>query len=126
MIELGKDIYSNFNKSEIGKEVQKKVRAVVLGCCGSGKTSLFNNLCKKDYPTGSSNDSKTREIDFEDVAYFEKSEFRMYDTPGTNSVGESLHHAMLLRTSLNSLEINLIMVAVKVDNRFSKTFNELQ
>jgi ABC-type molybdenum transport system ATPase subunit/photorepair protein PhrA len=64
MIELGKNIITNFKEDKIGKQVAEKVRAVVLGNCGSGKTSLFNNLCHKNYPTGFSNESKTTDIDF--------------------------------------------------------------
>jgi septin family protein len=39
-----------------------------MGNCGSGKTTLFNNLCDKKYLTAQSNgESITRDIDFEDV-----------------------------------------------------------
>jgi GTPase SAR1 family protein len=40
-----------------------------MGNCGTGKTSLFNKLCDKDYPTGFTGDSQTPDIDFEDVAF---------------------------------------------------------
>jgi predicted GTPase len=67
-----------------------------MGNCGTGKTSLFNNLCDKNYPTGFTGESQTRDIDFEDVAYTEPNKFRMYDTPGTDSVSDALHHALIL------------------------------
>jgi predicted GTPase len=57
-----------------------------MGHCGSGKTSLFNGLCNKSFKTGHSEGSITREIGFEDVASIPNSGFRMYDTPGIDSV----------------------------------------
>jgi hypothetical protein len=54
-----------------------------------------------------------------------KGGFRMNDTPGTNSNANSLHHALLLRSSLASLKINLMMVAFKLEARFQKTFSEI-
>jgi ABC-type molybdenum transport system ATPase subunit/photorepair protein PhrA len=51
MFEIGKNIYANF--TFIQKKVSEKVRAVVMGHCGSGKTSLFNNLCNTHYEVGS-------------------------------------------------------------------------
>jgi predicted GTPase len=65
--------------------VAEKVRTVVMGHCGTGKTSLFNGLCQKQYQTGFTNGSLTRDIDFADVAWISNSRFRMYDTPGTDS-----------------------------------------
>jgi GTPase SAR1 family protein len=102
------------------------VRAVVLGACGSGKTSLFNKLCNKNYPTGYGRESKTRDIDFEDVAYVSSGGFRMYDTPGTDSVSEALHHALILRASLTTLPINLIIVTAKLDNRYFRALQALK
>jgi putative ribosome biogenesis GTPase RsgA len=45
MFEIGKDVYANFAVNEIPNKVSEKVRAVVMGHCGTGKTSLFNKLC---------------------------------------------------------------------------------
>lgn len=98
-----------------------------MGSCGAGKTSLINNLCKKSHPTGMTNgESMTREIDFQDVVFVPGDSFRVYDTPGTNSVNESLQHAMILRASLTSLPVNLLMISVGLHSRYNKTFNELK
>jgi polynucleotide 5'-kinase involved in rRNA processing len=52
MIEVGKDVYTNFEINDIPNKVSEKVRAVVMGQCGSGKTYLFNNLCNTAYKVG--------------------------------------------------------------------------
>jgi hypothetical protein len=50
----------------------------------------------------------------------------MYDTPGTDSVTDALHNAMILRASLTCLPINLIMVTAKLDNRYERTLADLR
>jgi Ni2+-binding GTPase involved in maturation of urease and hydrogenase len=49
MFEIGKHVFTNFNVNTIPNKVSEKVRAVVMGHCGSGKTNLFNNLCNTTY-----------------------------------------------------------------------------
>jgi predicted GTPase len=51
MFLLGKDIYANFKMEDIPQPKAAKVRSIVMGHCGSGKTSLFNGLCQKNYKT---------------------------------------------------------------------------
>jgi polynucleotide 5'-kinase involved in rRNA processing len=48
------DVYTNFTVENIPKPVSTKVRGIVVGNCGSGKTSLFNSLTNPTtkYPTG--------------------------------------------------------------------------
>ena len=43
--------------------------AVIMGHIGSGKTTLFNKLCRTNYPSGRSKNSKTRDIVMHDIAY---------------------------------------------------------
>lgn len=56
-----------------------------MGHCGVGKTYFINNACNKNHDTGAARGSLTRDIVYEDVAYFEEGRFRIYDTPGSNS-----------------------------------------
>jgi tRNA U34 5-carboxymethylaminomethyl modifying GTPase MnmE/TrmE len=81
---IGTNIYANFKIDDIPKGVSNKVRAVLMGHCGSGKTYLFNNLCNTNYDMGISEGTLTRDIACEDVTYFPQN-FRIYDTPGTTS-----------------------------------------
>jgi predicted GTPase len=111
---------------DIPNPVATKVRAVVMGQCGCGKSSLFNKLCNRENETGFALESLTRDIDFEDVVYIENKKFRMYDTPGTDSTADALHHAMILRASLTNLPINLIMVSAKLDSRYAATLREFK
>lgn len=97
-----------------------------MGFCGSGKTSLFNKLCDKQHPTGYTGESLTRDIDFEDVVYIQQNGFRMYDTPGTDSVSDALHNALILRASLTCLPINLIMISAKLCSRYMTTLSEFK
>jgi predicted GTPase len=99
-----------------------------MGNCGTGKTSLFNKLCDKNYPTGftTNGESQTADIDFEDVAYTEPNKFRMYDSPGTDSVSDALHLALILRTSLTCLSINLVIVSVKFETPILPIFSQLK
>jgi ATPase subunit of ABC transporter with duplicated ATPase domains len=62
MLEVGKNVYANFTINDIPNKVSEKVRAVVMGHCGNGKTYLFNNLCNTTYETGISAGTKTRDI----------------------------------------------------------------
>jgi ABC-type polar amino acid transport system ATPase subunit len=52
MFEIGKNVYANFIINDIPNKVSDKVRAVVMGHCGTGKTYLFNNLCNTIYEVG--------------------------------------------------------------------------
>jgi Ni2+-binding GTPase involved in maturation of urease and hydrogenase len=64
MIELGRNLYSNVRVENVKKKVSEKVRAIVIGSCGSGKTKLFNNLCNTKNPTKFSKGSVTRDITY--------------------------------------------------------------
>ncbi len=41
-----------------------------MGHCGVGKTYFINNACNKNHDTGAARGSLTRDIVYEDVAYF--------------------------------------------------------
>lgn len=64
---------------------KKKVRALILGHCGNGKTNFLNRMSGKVYKTGFSRGSLTRDIAYEDSFYLPEGALRIYDSPGTNS-----------------------------------------
>ena len=84
-----------------------------MGICGSGKTTFINRLCNANHKAGTSSGSLTRDIAYEDVAFFSKNIFRIYDTPGTTSNKNALEHAKILRASLTCIPLNLIIIQVK-------------
>jgi hypothetical protein len=49
----------------------------------------------------------------------------MYDTPGIDSAERTLELAQILRSSLTSKPLNLIMVNSKLENRYSNTLGNL-
>jgi putative ribosome biogenesis GTPase RsgA len=49
MLKIGENVYANFTINDIPNKVSEKVRAVVIGHCGGGKTSLLNNLSNNNY-----------------------------------------------------------------------------
>jgi putative ribosome biogenesis GTPase RsgA len=69
MFELSKDIYTNFKIDSIKPKLSEKVRAALIGYSGSGKTSLLNNLCKKEHKVGFNRGSTTHDISYEDSVY---------------------------------------------------------
>jgi putative ribosome biogenesis GTPase RsgA len=59
------------------------LKAVIMGGCGYGKTSLMNNLCDTNYPTNEAMHSQTRNITAAKMAHLAQGKFVIYDTPGT-------------------------------------------
>lgn len=64
MNKIGEYIYANFNQKDIKEIENGKVRAVIMGHCGNGKTYLINNLCNTSHKVGHSESSLTRDIAF--------------------------------------------------------------
>lgn len=89
-----------------------------MGHTGNGKTYFINRACSKNYPTKKDIGSVTREIVYEDITYFPDSMFRIYDTPGTDSLRKATEHAYVLRASLTNLPLNLVLIQAKFDSRF--------
>jgi predicted GTPase len=121
-------IYTNFITEEIEKEKSTKIRGIVVGKCGSGKTSIFNSLTnpKTKYPTGFSEGSLTIDIAYEDVFYEHSRFFRLYDTPGIDSAERTLELAQIIRSSLTSKPLNIIIINLKLDNRYANTIIDLK
>lgn len=117
MIRVGTNIYGNFQMKDISNNVMSgsspKVRALIAGPCGHGKTCFINNACNTKYKVGITKGSLTRDIVFEDFAYLPVGKFRIYDTPGTTSSIDTLEHALVLRASLTNLKLNLILIQAK-------------
>lgn len=82
---LGHNIYTNFEV--IPTKYEKKVRAVIIGQCGNGKTSFINRLCNTTHQTGIRQNSLTRDIECEDVLLPRAPSglFLIADTPGSDS-----------------------------------------
>lgn len=98
-----------------GKEGDgSKLRAVVMGSCGNGKTSLMNNICRTNYRTGESLHSETRNIT---AAYVLGYDFILLDTPGTTAEQEVNKHAQLLRASLTYRPINVAFINCTYEKR---------
>lgn len=79
------NIYTSFDPNTNFPAAEYKIRSLIMGHCGSGKTHFINNACNKNYKIGFSKGSLTRDIAYEDVSYFPEGKFRIYDTPGSNS-----------------------------------------
>lgn len=79
MYNLEQNIYSNFEWKNDSKyryryykkyDPTKKVRALIMGHCGSGKTHFINKMCNANLPMGVTGSSYTRDIDYLSCAYF--------------------------------------------------------
>lgn len=112
------NIYCNFPPLQAYAPRQAKIRALIMGHTGNGKTHFINRACSKNYSTRIDMGSVTREIVYEDITYFPNSMFRIYDTPGTDSQTQATHNAMVLRVSLTNLPLNLVLIQAKFDSRF--------
>lgn len=62
MYKCSHNIYSSFDPNIIKSAAEDKVRALIMGHCGSGKTHFINNACNKNYKTGIAKGSLTRDI----------------------------------------------------------------
>jgi predicted GTPase len=126
MIGIGKDVYTNVVVNDIPNKESDKVRAVVIGHCGSGKTYLFNNLCNTNYEVGIAGESLTRDISYADSVFHQPSYFRLYDTPGIDSFGRTLECAKIIRATLTMLPINLIVINARISPRFNETLQKFK
>lgn len=50
--------------------VENKIRSLIMGHCGVGKTHFINNACNTRHAVKCARGSLTRDIVYEDVAYF--------------------------------------------------------
>lgn len=82
-IERNKDI--NYVRYPVEEGPYKTVTGVIMGPCGSGKTSLMNNICGTNHKAGEGFHNITRNIHCERVAYIGNSRFKVYGTPETTS-----------------------------------------
>ncbi len=85
MNQAGINIYTNFELKP--QQYTKKIKAVIMGHCGNGKTSFINKLCNTRHSTGVTKNSLTRDIEYEEVILpgAPQNSFILYDTPGTNA-----------------------------------------
>lgn len=63
MYQVDQNIYTNFNPNFL-KPTQKKVRSLIMGSCGSGKTRFINNMCNTKHVVKIDQGSVTRDIVF--------------------------------------------------------------
>lgn len=85
MQENSHNIYTNFKVNL--KPYSKKIKAVIMGHCGNGKTSFINKLCNTNHKIGITGGSVTRDIEYESVILNGAPEntFILFDTPGSDS-----------------------------------------
>jgi predicted GTPase len=94
-----------------------------MGYCGSGKTSLLNNLCKKNYVATFSKGSLTSDIAYDDSAYLPPKLLRLFDTPGITSNYATLEYAEILYMCLTKQKVNSIIINAALANRFDVTIS---
>jgi putative ribosome biogenesis GTPase RsgA len=58
------------------------VSAILLGYSGSGKTSLYNNLCDTKEAVGFARENLTPTMTAADCYHLQKGSLVIYDTPG--------------------------------------------
>jgi hypothetical protein len=68
----------------------------------------------------------TRDISYADSVYHPPTSFRLYDTPGTNSLGNTLECAKIIRATLTLHPINLIIINTKLHSRFMETLKDFK
>jgi GTPase Era involved in 16S rRNA processing len=93
------------------------LKAVIIGGCGNGKTSLMNNLCGTNYLTGDALQSQTRNITAAKMAHLAQGKCVIYDTPGTTPDQEVSLHATLLKATLTQRPLNVIFINVIFQTR---------
>jgi predicted GTPase len=76
MHSLGLNLYSNFPSNYKGTKnntkyaYQNKVRALIMGHCGNGKSHFINNMCNTNLGMGIKAGSYTRDIDYKSCQFF--------------------------------------------------------
>ncbi|CAD8211490.1 unnamed protein product [Paramecium pentaurelia] len=92
--------------------IRAQRQIVLTGYIGSGKTSIFNLICKTKQPAlfGGCN-SQTRQPFLKEAAY--GSGFRVLDTPGYGLISEKLIHAVGVLNALSEGPVNQIFLVVK-------------
>ena len=61
MQKIGTNLYINFSYVST-YNFSNRVRAVIMGNCGNGKTSFINKICNTEHRTGVESSSLTRDI----------------------------------------------------------------
>jgi septin family protein len=84
MKKFGQNIYANFKPiSNSSKEYGNALNVFILGYAGHGKTTIYNNLCKKNESVGFAFQSVTSEIVFAQCKHLSNNQtMNIYDSPG--------------------------------------------
>ncbi len=62
MFEYGKNIYTSFNPNFRKFPLENKIRSLIMGHCGVGKTHFINNACNTSHDARNARGSLTRDI----------------------------------------------------------------
>ncbi|KAL4432271.1 hypothetical protein ABPG74_020239 [Tetrahymena malaccensis] len=106
---MAENIYKNhlfYTKPENLVQQQIAPLGVLVGCVGTGKTTFFNLVTKKNMQTSDGGESVTRFAFSSHSSY--GSSFKIIDTPGTCVDTDKIKHALHLRNALIEGPINRI------------------
>jgi len=105
-------ISEDFNFEEV-KECKNNI--ILFGNVGSGKTTLINKLCGKDYIIADNGFSCTRMVQSSQTI---RCDNLILDFPGLNSMREIVQHLCQQRDTLKAIPVRMICFVVKYNNRF--------
>lgn len=93
------------------------VIGVLLGECGTGKSTVFNKITGHNVAASDCDESLTITVSRAFVANSTKLNFYIYDTPGIGAGSNRYHHSHMLRKALTSDSINAIFALIRYDDR---------
>ena len=86
---------------------------VLVGCVGTGKTTVFNLITNRKHETSDGGKSVTRTVFSSPSGFGEK--FSIMDTPGTLADEDKLAHAINLRMALIERPLSRIFLFIKFE-----------
>ncbi|KAM3133696.1 hypothetical protein pb186bvf_014242 [Paramecium bursaria] len=95
------------------KQYMSSKQVILLGTLGSGKTTLFNTICKKLEKTKFGGESITKQLTISESC--EGQGFRILDTPGFGAVTDRLAHSIGILAGLTEGPINRILIVVRYE-----------
>ncbi|CAD8099941.1 unnamed protein product [Paramecium sonneborni] len=121
-----RDFQTFLEQIQYGSNNLEKVKfnsvIVLIGMIGSGRTTLFNKICKSQEKVKAGGSSSTRQSILGKSAYGH--EFFVIDTPGLGSDQDKINHAIGILNAVQDQPLNKIILAVKFDN-FAIMINQL-